>query len=277
MDLPSSPSSHALNIRDLFSRTPSEERDGVYYFTAVPEAVSPTPSKALADREKWSAWRREGYAFLERELAALTSDALVIDLGAGTPSSYRDLTARFQTVLCDFYPYPGTHVVCDLNRELPFRDGVAGAVLLSNVLEHIAEPGTLLAECRLMLNSGGRIFITTPYLIDIHQRPHDYYRYTDAALAHLFAKHGFQEVNIRPLWGLSGFIFLLASRFFGGMIERTEFSRSPLRQSVLRFWVRISWRIMRVAWRMLAITALRGKHYNDPGFPLGYLSSARKP
>ncbi|HEX2514863.1 MAG TPA: class I SAM-dependent methyltransferase [Chloroflexota bacterium] len=46
---------------------------------------------------------------------------------------------------------------------LPVRQGAAGAVVLLDVLEHVADPGAVLAEARRALRPGGRLVLSVPY------------------------------------------------------------------------------------------------------------------
>lgn len=60
-------------------------------------------------------------------------------------------------------------VRCDLERGLPFRDGQFDLLLMSEIVEHVAAPPLLLAECRRVLRPGGAIVLTTPNLWDVRR------------------------------------------------------------------------------------------------------------
>ncbi len=47
-----------------------------------------------------------------------------------------------------------------------------------------------------VLTPGGAAFLTTPFLVGVHEAPHDFYRYTPFALRDLAAKSGFDVVWI---------------------------------------------------------------------------------
>src|SRR5439155_807663 len=47
-------------------------------------------------------------------------------------------------------------------ESLPFRDESFDAVVATEVLEHLDEPGRMLSEARRVLRPGGQFFMTTP-------------------------------------------------------------------------------------------------------------------
>ena len=53
-----------------------------------------------------------------------------------------------------------------------------------------------LDEMHRVLKPVGRLFLSTPFILPIHDAPYDFYRYTQFGLAHLC--RGFQHVKIRP-------------------------------------------------------------------------------
>ncbi len=90
---------------------------------------------------------------------------------------------------------------CDLSRELPFRDGSFDTVILSDVMEHIPEPGLLWSELYRILSPGGAVVMNTPFLYRLHEEPHDYYRYTEFALKRHASAAGFEILQFEPMGG----------------------------------------------------------------------------
>jgi SAM-dependent methyltransferase len=72
--------------------------------------------------------------------------------------------------------------VCNLNRLLPLPDESFDAIILSDVLEHIAEPKLLFSEMHRILRTGGKILLNVPFYYPLHEEPYDYFRYTRFAL-----------------------------------------------------------------------------------------------
>ena len=90
----------------------------------------------------------------------------------------------------------------DLNRPLPFAEASFDTVLLTDVLEHIARPEQLIAESARVLRPGGKVIVTVPFFYWIHEEPHDYYRYTEHALARFCDEAGLDVLSLEPYGGL---------------------------------------------------------------------------
>lgn len=249
------------------------EKSGVFYFIDVPKDVEPAGKKEPTNKKLWSPWRTANYTFLKGELEKLPNESLLLDIGAGQ-SQFRDILERFWLVAVDFYPYPGVNVVCDLNQSLPFRDASADILVLSNMLEHSAEPNTLLAECNRVLKPGGIILGAVPFMINIHQRPYDFYRYTDINLNYLLRKHGFTDMEVHPVMIPSALMLAVASSFFIHLIERTEYSKNRFVQNVYVLSLRILWKVVRTSFAILA--PVFKKCAPDENLPLGYHFKAKK-
>ncbi len=131
--------------------------------------------------------------------------AVVLDAGAGEARFARHFGGHRYIAVDKCVGDPGwdyshVHVRADLAR-LPFRQGVADVVLNTQVLEHVPDPGSVLAEIYRVLKPGGRLFLTAPQGWHEHQQPNDFYRFTAFSLAALFKERGFTEVKIQPLGG----------------------------------------------------------------------------
>lgn len=80
---------------------------------------------------------------------------------------------------------------------LPFPNNSFDAIMTTKVvLEHISEPELTLREIKRVLKSGGEAFLVAPFITIAHQAPHDFFRYTEYGLKHLFNKVGFEIVSI---------------------------------------------------------------------------------
>lgn len=130
----------------------------------------------------------------------------LVDLGCGKAplfGLYSQYTTHAVTVDWPRSPHGLRHVdyECDLSSSLPFDDSEFHTVILSDVLEHITEPQKLCNEIARILTPGGKLLLNVPFLYKIHERPHDYFRYTDEGLRHLLTRSGLSVLELAPIGG----------------------------------------------------------------------------
>jgi SAM-dependent methyltransferase len=111
----------------------------------------------------------------------------LLDLGCGKVplfSAYKDLVTESVCVDWSRSMHGNDHLdaICDLNGLLPFANNEFDTVLLSDVLEHIAEPQRLIGEIDRVLRSNGTLLMNVPFYYWLHEQPFDFYRYTEFAL-----------------------------------------------------------------------------------------------
>ena len=121
----------------------------------------------------------------------------VIDIGGGRDSplahAWSSNVARYRF---DIVPARSRHVQADACAMPVSSESIDGA-LMSEVLEHIAEPQSAIDEVFRILKPGGQFIGSVPFLCQgIHADPHDYYRYTEPALRRMLGK--FERVEVIP-------------------------------------------------------------------------------
>src|SRR5450759_4266599 len=123
---------------------------------------------------------------------ALPADARVLDAGSGE-GQYRNLFARQRYFGVDLavgdasWDYSQVDALADLTA-LPFRTAAFDAAVHIVTIEHLKEPGRALTEIARTLLPGGTLLIAAPHEWEVHQAPHDYFRYTRYGLAYLLEK-----------------------------------------------------------------------------------------
>jgi SAM-dependent methyltransferase len=80
----------------------------------------------------------------------------------------------------------------------PFPDGIFDALFHTEVIEHVYAVHTFLRECRRVLKPGSQMFFSVPFQARYHYIPHDFWRFTPAALEKLLLEAGFAEISIAP-------------------------------------------------------------------------------
>lgn len=84
---------------------------------------------------------------------------------------------------------------------IPFDDYYFNTALATEVLEHCPDPKITLSETYRVLKQGGYFLFTVPFLWNLHEIPHDEYRFTPYALERLLREAGFSEIQITPHGG----------------------------------------------------------------------------
>lgn len=85
----------------------------------------------------------------------------------------------------DMSPGEGVDVVADLERPLGER---FAHIECMSVLEHCKRPWLMTASLEKMLEPGGTIFVTVPFIWRRHGYPDDYFRFTVAGVKCLFER-----------------------------------------------------------------------------------------
>ena len=197
---------------------------------------------------------------------ALPPGARVLDAGSGE-GRYRRHFARQRYTGVDLavgdaaWDYSQVDVLADLNA-LPFGAGTFDAAIHLVTIEHLAEPGRVLAEIGRALVPRGKLLIAAPHEWEVHQAPHDYFRYTRHGLAYLLEQAGFEVGEMRAA---GGYFRLLARRLLDGL----QFFTGGVR-----------WLLFLPAAILLVppalILPLLDALDRDRNFTLGYLCTARK-
>jgi SAM-dependent methyltransferase len=141
--------------------------------------------------------------FLQRNLASLQGQ--VIDIGSGR-MRYRS------TILSG--PNVSNYIGLDLEPgkfdtantadvywdgvTMPFADRSIDSAILFEVLEHCADPRIVAKEAYRVLQPGGTLLFSTPFLYQLHGFPHDYQRPTPSGLHRLLSDAGFTHLQLFP-------------------------------------------------------------------------------
>ncbi len=158
---------------------------------------------------------RQGlYPFLRREFARIPPGANVLTVGGDgliTDLLRHESKVRgFRLVTVDIDEHRNPDIVADFCDESKLPAQTCDFVVLSEVLEHFHAPPQALIQARRLLRPGGRLILTTPFIFPLHERPHDYFRYTKYGLQHLL--NPFEDVRVRERNGWAEAILVLAVR-----------------------------------------------------------------
>jgi|ERR1041384_165087 SAM-dependent methyltransferase len=147
--------------------------------------------------------RKGLYEFLGREFANIKAGADVLTVGAG---------GEVGALLAEYARRNGFAVTSfdideryapDIRGDIcthDFGGRSFDVIVLSEVLEHVPAPHLAISNIHRVLRAGGRLILTVPFLFPIHERPHDYYRYTRYGLEYLLREFSDVRIGERNSW-----------------------------------------------------------------------------
>ncbi len=162
----------------------------------------PPVSAALLDFTAQAPWERGPILrFISEAAGTIPQHARVLDVGAGD-APYSELFAHTDYVTLDWEnsPHLGARTAAARASAdaMPLADASFDVVVLTQVLEHVRRPAAVLAEIARVLRPGGRLLATVPFVWELHEEPHDYWRFTHHALAALLEDAELETVAITP-------------------------------------------------------------------------------
>jgi SAM-dependent methyltransferase len=149
---------------------------------------------------------------------SLPAGARVLDAGAGE-GQYSGLFGAQRYCGVDLavgdaaWNYGRLDAIADL-AALPFPADSFDATIHIVTLEHVTEPAAVVRELARTLAPSGTLLLIAPHEWEVHQAPHDYFRYTRYGLEYLLSKAGFSAIEIEPV---GGYFRLLSRRLMNGL------------------------------------------------------------
>lgn len=181
--------------------------------------------------------RKGLYTFISSEVSTFNKKkyrALTIGAGGDT-EKYIKQNVNIKLISIDINKEKNPDIVMDVNN-LNFEDNYFDIIFIFEVLEHLAEPSKAIDEIYRVLKKSGKVLISTPFILEIHGAPNDYYRFTKYGLLHLLRKFSkieikernsyLEAVNVLPIRLVqSKFIF---DKFIGLIFLFLSFTLYPL-------------------------------------------------
>jgi SAM-dependent methyltransferase len=181
--------------------------------------------------------RKGLYEFLGREFSAIKPGERVLTIGAA--GDVHRLLAQhaeqqtFSVTSCDIDQKYQPDILGDICT-FDFGEQTFDVIVLSEVLEHVHSPHLAIRNIHSLLRPDGRLILTVPFIFPIHERPHDYFRYTRYGLEFLLSE--FKNVNIRERNSWAEAINALALRL---VVDKNRASRLVAPLFVLGAFVKL--------------------------------------
>ena len=109
--------------------------------------------------------------------------------------------------------------------DIPFEENTFDSLVSTQVFEHLAHPQKGALEMHRVLKKGGHALVTVPQWNELHEEPHDYFRYTRYGLESLFAEAGFTIVSITRVGGYYSTLAQMKIRF---LLDKYHLHERPL-------------------------------------------------
>jgi SAM-dependent methyltransferase len=195
---------------------------------------------------------------------------LVLDLGCGVRPFEADILRHAdQYVGLDWSKTLHgirADVVSDLNLPLPFQSGSADHVVSFEVLEHLAEPRTMLAEAFRILRSGGQLTLSVPFQWWVHEAPWDYCRFTRHGLRYMLDATGFVDIAIKPTSGFWTMWFLKLNYQTARLLRGPSFVQALAKAVLVPLW-----------WLDQHLAPALDRRWPEDRETIGYFVTAAKP
>lgn len=233
-----------------------------------------TTSPHLSDLVGFNRLHRD--AWVAQMAQKLPAGTRLLDVGAG-PCRYRPLFAHCRYEAQDFAQYTAADdayrnwkygeldYICDA-ASIPVPDGSFGAVLCTEVIEHVPEPMHVIQEISRILAPGGSAFITAPLCSGLHQQPYHFYGGFTPHFYNLYLpQYGLEVIAIQPNGG-----------FFRFLLQEIHRGVNLVIQSHPRWHpTRLAFRLAATRWVAQWLTTLDDR-VPSPTHTVGYFVEARK-
>ena len=126
----------------------------------------------------------------------------VLDYGCAD-QPYRDEFPEGTYVGADLAGNPRADLVLQPDGTIPVDEATFGAVLSTQVLEHVDDPAVYLRECHRVLRPDGKLILTTHGIMYYHLDPVDHWRWTRTGLSKTVEAAGFEVTKLYGMMGLA--------------------------------------------------------------------------
>ena len=147
-----------------------------------------------------------------------------LDVGAGTVNRYGADFNTTEYLRLDTSAGPDIDIVGSIYH-IPLEENSIDSIVCTQVFEHLAHPTEGMQELYRVLRPGGHAVITVPQMNELHEEPHDYFRYTNFGIETLCVDAGFTVVSMDQR---GGYYALVAQLHIRHWIDRYVLYEKPI-------------------------------------------------
>ena len=120
---------------------------------------------------------------------------VVLDAGSGESERYKKFLKFDKYIKLDINP-DGKPDILGSVENIPLKNNSVDSTISTQVLEHVKNPQKAVEEFYRVLKSGGYCLVTVPQINELHEEPHDYFRFTKFGVEEIFSHAGFKIIVI---------------------------------------------------------------------------------
>ena len=137
----------------------------------------------------------------------------VLDVGAGESNRYGSYFNSDKYIRMDVVDRKDVDIVGRADN-IPLKDESIDSIICTQVFEHLDTPFESAAELFRVVKKGGHVLVTVPQMNELHEEPHDYFRYTNFGMHTVFEKAGFTVVKEDQRGGVYAVIAQILIRYW---------------------------------------------------------------
>ena len=152
-----------------------------------------------------------------------------LDIGSDGGGRYGGIFPCSEYISMDVHDGEGIDVVGRAEK-LPFPDESLDSIVCTQVLEHLNLPFEASKEMYRVLKPGGHVLLTAPQMNELHEEPHDYFRYAKFGLVDMFEYLGFKSLVCEQR---GGFFTTRGQILIRYLIDRFHLYKRPILGKIL--------------------------------------------
>jgi SAM-dependent methyltransferase len=120
---------------------------------------------------------------------------------------------------------------------IPLEDNAVETIIATEFFEHCTEPEKIMKEILRVLKPDGVLFLTVPFIWNLHLVPYDEYRYTPFALKRHLLNAGYTNIEINALGGMDASLAQMLAIWYRNRPMRSLYKKylGPIIVSIIRW------------------------------------------